>query len=229
MKTLISLTLLCASAAAAEFSNLDFEQANPNLSKQDQGPFGSDGLAADLIPHWSFWLGTERQSLIGHNRSTIDSPLSCLHDGRPFGVKFNRFPAPPFEGIFGFMLKSQIRDTKRLPSLRQEGTLPLGVQSIRIRVFGDPIKLFLNDQPIVLHYELIATKAILPYHPISMAYGDISGFGGKRVLLKIEPDAENAIRTFSGIDNIEFLHEPILLPDESIPLEDDPILLRLLK
>ena len=101
---------------------------------------------------------------------------------------------------------------------------------IQIRVFGDPIKVYLNNQPIPLTYQLDAsTKTKSPYLPMTIAYGNIASFAGKEVTLRIEPDTANAVRTFAGIDSIQFGNEELVFSDSVAPDEGDPIVLRRLK
>ncbi len=219
-------------AVAAEFANLDFESAPLALATEPQGDFGTTGTVAERLPAWSFWLGQEPQTLVGHNQATVDGIRTSLHDQRPFGPPFLRYPSPPYDGNFGFLFQSQIQDPALHPSLRQTGTLPAGTQTIQIRVFGDPIRVYLNQVEIPLKYMLTSDpQSAGPYLPITYAIGEIDpAFVGKEIELRIEPDTENAIRTFSGIDNIRFLSESIVVAEVILEEnEEDPIVLRRLK
>ncbi len=224
------LMLAAASLVAAEFQNLDFEAADSAILDQDQGDFGTSGSVEARLPNWSFWLGEVKQTLVGLNRATVDGLSTSLHDRRPFGPAFNRYPSPPFNGSFGFIFKSQIETVDQLPSLRQTGLVPKTTKMIRIRVFGDQIKLSLNGQAIDLSYQLIFGGSTRPpFLPLTYAFGDISAFAGKQVTLQIEPDRENAVRRFTGIDDIEFTDETIARSDVILIDEGDPIVLRRLK
>ena len=227
-----SCLLMISSSAlvAAEFQNLDFEEADPAMLEIDQGDWGTSGPADTRLPRWTFWLGNVQQTVIGLNRATVDGLSTSLHDKRAFGPAFNLYPPPPFKGSFGFIFKSQIKTPDHSPSLRQTGTIPKTAKMIRVRVFGDQIKISLNGQAIDLSYQLIiGASAGRPYLPITYAFGDISTFAGKTVTLKIEPDTENAVRTFAGIDNVEFTDEIIVSSNVILIDEGDPIVLRRLK
>lgn len=222
-------TVLAPMALGATFKNLDFEMADPALLDQAQGSFGTIGSVTSRIPGWTFWLGKAQQSVVGLNRSTVGSPLTALHDRRPFGPSFNRFPAPPISGNFGFLLKTQISNLQKLPSLRQAGTVPSGTKSIQLRVFGDPIKIFIDDIAIPLGYQLVeAPDAPKSFRPVTIAYANIGSFSGKHIRLRIEPDTTKSVRTFAGIDDISFSPEAISNNTVSAD-QNDSITLRRLK
>ena len=226
---LVMLTALAPMAFGAAFDNLDFEKADPALLEQDHGSFGTIGPVESRIPGWSFWLGTAKQSVVGLNRSTVGGPLTSLHDRRSFGASFNRFPGPPVTGNFGFLLKTQIPDLQKLPSLRQSGIIPSGSLSIQLTVFGDSVKVFINDVNIPLKYQLVdIPDTPKPFQPITIASGNIASFANKEVRLRIEPDTTRSVRTFAGIDDIKFSKDTM---DETAIAADqtDPIILRRLK
>ncbi len=229
---LLSVFLVCtiSQISAAEFANLDFEQADPQLLEQDPGPFGTSGPTLTRLPHWTFWIGEEQQATVGFNRATVDGPSTSLHDLRAYGPAFNLYPSPPFQGSFGFIFRSQAASPDVLPSLRQTATIPKDAKTITIHVFGDPIRVFINDQPIPISYQLIqGGKPTPPYLPMTLAFGDISAHAGKKASLRIEPDAANSTRTFTGIDLIAFSSDVIVKPDIVLIDEGDPIVLRRLK
>ena len=183
-----------------------------------------------LLTNWTFSLGHETQSQVGFNLLSLDQILSSLHDRRPFGPRFNPFPSPPIQGDFGFIFRTQITDPSKLPSLAQKGTLPLEIRMIRIRVFGDPVKLLLNGTSIPMRYDLLPLpKEQSPYLPLTLAYANVSAFAGKEVTLRFEPDWKHAIRRFSGIDQIEFLNETLVMSESRGLDEENPIILRRLK
>lgn len=222
--------ILATSLQAAGFANLDFEEADPSLLETDQGMFGTTGSTESRIPHWSFWIGNIQQFTIGNNSATIGALQTSLHDRRSFGPDFNRYPPPPFEGSFGFIFNSQVSSNDFLPSLQQSGTIPTESKMIQILVFGDPIKVYLNGQLIPLTYQLNKEiEPTPPYLPLTIAYGDISNFAGKQATLRIEPDSNNAVRTFSGIDKVQFTNELLVFSDSVLVDEGDPIVLRRLK
>ena len=226
----ILITAVAPRVSAAEFSNLDFEEADPALREKDQGPFGTSGPTLSRIPHWTFWIGNKQQATVGFNLATVDGPSTSLHDRRTFGPEFNRYPSPPFQGSFGFIFKSQAASADEVPSLKQSATIPPQSRTITIHVFGDPIRVFINDQPIALSYQLIqGSPSTPPYLPMTLAFGDVSAFAGKPVSLRIAPDTENSSRTFTGIDQIAFTKNVMIKSDQVLVDEGDPIVLLRLK
>lgn len=67
--------LLMANAGAAPFQNLGFEQVNTNAIAWDRAPIFApprgNGPAADLLPGWELFRGSERVSTIGYNLAPI--------------------------------------------------------------------------------------------------------------------------------------------------------------
>ena len=81
-----------------------------------------------------------------------------------------------------------------------------------------------------MRYDLLPLpKEQSPYVPLTLAYANVSAFAGKEVTLRFAPDWKHAIRRFSGIDQIEFLNETLVMSESRGRDEENPIILRRLK
>ena len=190
-------------ASAAQFQNLDFDAAQTNITVSlppDQGV--GYGPAADLLPGWQLFQGTDQVLSIGYNLNPISLGVASLYDANSQG-----FPAPVSGsyslGLYpGYNLLFQYQPF----SLVQSGEIAANVQSIRFVNFGSPFELQVNGVTIPLTYEYQVDTGN-PDTRLAVVTGDVIQFAGQPVTLKFTTlDMPGSV--VNGLDDIQFSLQP---------------------
>jgi hypothetical protein len=205
------LGIVSSPASAAQFQNLGFDTAQTNITvplPPDQGV--GYGPAADLLPDWQLFQGTNQVSSIGYDLNPISLGVASLYDANPQG-----FPAPVSGayslGLYpGYNLLFQYQPF----SLVQSGEIGANIQSIRFINFGSPFELQVNGVSIPLIYEYQPGNGNLDTR-LAVVTGDVIQFAGQQVTLKFTTlDVPGS--AVNGLDNLEFSTQ--IVPEPAAPL-----------
>jgi hypothetical protein len=207
MKRQAILFLLAASSSLAQgtFQNLNFESAR-NIPTFDPSGHPWTMSAADALPGWSCYLGTNNTAGVWYNDIAIGSAVIGIQSGTsPYvpagllgdeyclslqgGLVYASFPSVHYQGV---------------SSIAQTGQLPADARSIRFKTSGFLVSLSFAGVDIPLAVLTSQTN-------YSVLGGDISQFAGQMGELRFKSSAYAFPPSY--LDDIEF--SPVPIPEPS--------------
>ncbi|HOW67281.1 MAG TPA: hypothetical protein P5186_00930 [Candidatus Paceibacterota bacterium] len=191
---LIIVISLCfgATLRAESFRNLNFDEGELVITEwiNEQCGYGPGYL---LLPGWNDFEDNPN-ALVSYNiRYSTELPATTLD-----------VEAPGMEGKYNVSLMPASGPGGPIPTeLRQVGQIPIDALSIRYRIAGAPLDLFIAGNDIALQYQDPGDISQYVY-----AYGDISAYSGMNVELLFRTPSSG----FSRLDSIQWLPDPIPEP-----------------
>jgi len=199
-QTAACVTLLLVSWASAPaqgpFQNLDFEAAR-NVPATP----GTYMSAADALPYWTLYIGTNQQSQALYNGVTLDAAEVGIWDN---AADLGYFPPPGFvSGQYCVSLQGgrygDPQNSFWSASIAQSGEVPAGMRSIQFVAIASLTVTFDGaDIP------LVVLQAGSGYN---LYGGDITQFAGQTGELEITSNTH-----FDAVDSIVFSPEPVPEP-----------------
>jgi hypothetical protein len=194
--------------AQGTFQNLDFEDAIYKVPDIPGGQFGTPVSAADGIPGWTAYYGTDQVSQILHNNIALGATSISIMGPNWTG------PAP-LQGFYSVLLQSPsgISPISGPAAIAQTGTIPANALSIQF--LGLQI---LDPNPAQLGVTFGGhSLSLVPLSsgPGATLYGaDISAYAGNTGQLEITslPNPDSSYNSFM-IDSISF--SPQAIPEPS--------------
>jgi hypothetical protein len=189
-KISFALLLLCRSALAQGFVNLDFEDAN-NLGTP--GSFNQIS-ATDAFPGWTVYA----RYIVYDDISLSGGSISICDSGPPFYF-------PPIQGTYFALLFSANTPGDQLSiSIGQTGQIPPSANSITFWGNDEGMQITFNGQP--LSFSSIGSTA-----NYSIYGADISAFAGQtgQLLFTVPP-----LTGSDNLDNIQFSSSSVPEPSE---------------
>jgi len=178
------------------FRNLDFEAA-----RYVPGPYGYYATAADALPNWSCYLGTNQTGIAWYNLATLDDAAvgvmtNSSHDVPPSGFIQGQVC---LSLQWGYVYLGGGVGYWGPAAIAQAGQIPADAKSIR----------FLGTSPFSIAFAGNAVPlAVLNALPNYSLYGgDISQFAGQTGELRI-----TSYLHFNYLDSIQFSNQPIPEP-----------------
>ena len=206
MKTAILMVLVLVPVrptvqAQNRFQNLGFEAAR--LTPIAPGQFGDSVPLGEALPGWSGFLGTQQVTSVLQNNFALGSAnISILGPNWPLnGI---------IEGQYTVLLQAGLISPNYFvdASISQTGLIPVGTESIQLKVYGSDFSVSFAGQNI----PLIPLSAGSNY---TLYGGDVAEYAGQTGPLTIsglrDPTRFNAVSVDSILFSAQVVPEPSVL------------------
>lgn len=191
----VAVLLVCSSATAAPFQNLDFEQAVVS------GPPGSTFPVAEALPHWTLDPVT---GVVVYDQICLGQGCISVHDsGTTFSAPAFPSSGVPLEGAFSVVLQGPNFLATGPVYIEQVGDVTAGVIQLLFQapVGGGTLEVSLNGTGISLTPVGTAGAA-------TILRGDVSAFSGMTAALRISSSGPTEGGPPVVVDAVRFVPEP---------------------